>query len=239
MTVVKAAKAVLALDAAGRACSAAVWCDGGIVAARHEQMSRGQSEALVPMVEAVMRQAKKSYADLIAVAVTRGPGGFTGIRIGLAAAGGIALAAGVPLVAITCFEAIAAAVKRPATEPDAVLTVVLDAKRSDVYAQSFRWDPDLPLPRAVTEPGALEPDALAARLPKEEPLILAGDGVALAEPALRAASRKWRIAEQGETVDAAVVAEIVGKGAVASDPTVAQGAVRPLYLRPPDVTLPA
>jgi len=238
---VKAPNAILALDAAGRACSAAVWRDGGIVAARHENMSSGQSEALVPMIEAVMQQAGQSYSDLSAVAVTRGPGGFTGIRIGLAAAGGIALAAGAPLIAVTCFEAVAAAVPRPAPGPvedlRAVLTVVLDAKRADVYAQSFQWAGDSLLPRPLTEPQAIVPEVLAGALPPGK-LILAGDGVAQVQPALRAADRDHIVAREGGSVDAAVVAAIAGSGGKSADPAAPPYSARPLYLRPPDVTLP-
>jgi len=237
----KAPNAILALDAAGRACSAAVWRDQEIAAARHERMSRGQSEVLVPMIEAVMQQAGQSYAELSAVVVTRGPGGFTGIRIGLAAASGIALAAGAPLVAVTCFEAVAAAVPRPqpngSSDLSPTLTVVLDAKRSDVYAQLFRWVADSPLPQPLAEPRAIEPASLVAALPRGS-VIFAGDAVAQVEPALQRAARRYNLAQEGDSVDAAVVAAMVGSGAVDIDLGKLKYGAKPLYLRPPDVTLP-
>ncbi|MDX1711849.1 MAG: tRNA (adenosine(37)-N6)-threonylcarbamoyltransferase complex dimerization subunit type 1 TsaB, partial [Rhodovibrionaceae bacterium] len=88
---------LLALDAAGTACSAAIVVDGRLVAARFESMRRGHSERLVPMIGEVMAEAGLAYADLDAVGVTRGPGAFTGVRIGLATARAIGLAAGKPI----------------------------------------------------------------------------------------------------------------------------------------------
>ncbi|MGF1610403.1 MAG: tRNA (adenosine(37)-N6)-threonylcarbamoyltransferase complex dimerization subunit type 1 TsaB, partial [Kiloniellales bacterium] len=173
---------ILALDAAGTACSAAVWAEGRVVAQRLEVMQRGQSERLLPLVEAVMAEAGLAYAALDAVAVSRGPGGFTGVRIGLAAARGLALAWGLPLIGVTNFEALAAAV--PAAElADRTLAVLLDSKRAEVYAQAFAPDR-----RPLGEPGLIVPALLDGRLPPG-PLLLAGDGVAQARGALAAAGR--------------------------------------------------
>ncbi|RMD63862.1 MAG: tRNA (adenosine(37)-N6)-threonylcarbamoyltransferase complex dimerization subunit type 1 TsaB, partial [Alphaproteobacteria bacterium] len=105
---------MLALDAAGAACSAALWRDGAVRARRFEVMSRGQAERLVPMIQDVMAAAGQAYAALDAVAVACGPGGFTGVRIALATARGLALAQHLPLVGVSSFEAVAAAV--PAAE---------------------------------------------------------------------------------------------------------------------------
>ena len=101
---------LLALDTAGTACSAAVWCAGKVRARRFEVMARGQSERLVPMIEAVMSEAGIAYGALDAVAVTLGPGGFTGVRIGLATARALALAWARPIIGVSNFEALAAAV---------------------------------------------------------------------------------------------------------------------------------
>ena len=100
---------VLAIDTACSACSAALARDGVVVAARSEAMARGHAEALMPMVQAVMAEARIAWADLELVAVTNGPGSFTGLRTGLAAARGIALAQGIPVAGVTTLEAVAAA----------------------------------------------------------------------------------------------------------------------------------
>ncbi|MGH6949070.1 MAG: tRNA (adenosine(37)-N6)-threonylcarbamoyltransferase complex dimerization subunit type 1 TsaB, partial [Kiloniellales bacterium] len=161
---------LLAFDAAGSACSAAVWAEGVIRARRFESMSRGQSQRLLPLIEEVLREAKLEFADLNALAVTLGPGGFTGVRIGLATARGLALALGLPIIGITSFEAAAAAV---ATEERANrnLLVVIDSKRRELFVQALA--PDL-VPLGT--PTVAAPEALATLLPPD-PVTLAGDGV--------------------------------------------------------------
>ena len=98
---------LLALDCAAGACSVAVLDATGVLAAAHRVMDRGQAEALMPMIADVLAEAGIAARDLCAVAATGGPGSFTGVRIGLAAARGIALAAGLPTVPVTTLEAVA------------------------------------------------------------------------------------------------------------------------------------
>jgi tRNA threonylcarbamoyladenosine biosynthesis protein TsaB len=124
---------LLALDCAAGACSVAVLDATGVLAAAHRAMDRGQAEALMPMIADVLAEAGIAARDLGAVAATVGPGSFTGVRIGLAAARGIALAAGLPTVPVTTLEAVAETAE-PGPEP---LLVVLDAKRNDFYGQWF------------------------------------------------------------------------------------------------------
>ena len=207
----------------------ALWRDGRVVARRFEPMSRGQSEHLVPMIEAVMAEAGQDYGALDAVAVTTGPGGFTGVRIGLATARGLGLACGRPVIGVTSFEAVAAAVPA-AQRRGRVLAVLLDSKRADLYAQAL--DPDL---TPLTEPGAVAPEALDAALPPG-PLTLAGDAAGTGEDALRAAGRDVLRAGSPGMVDAARVAALAAARPLPNAGTPPPG---PLYLRPPDVTLPA
>lgn len=219
---------LLALDAAGAACSAAVWCDGTIRAQALAAMQRGQSERLVPLIQEVVAAARLSFAALDAVAVTRGPGGFTGVRIGLATARALGLALGIPVIGISSFEAVAAAVPAPA-RGGRVLAVVLDGKRREVYAQPF----DAAL-RPLAPGAALAPEDLAAALPAG-PLLLAGDGAAQAAPALAAAGRPTALAPCVGPADAVWVARVAAARPLPSAGTAPQ----PIYLRPADVTLPA
>lgn len=219
---------LLALDAAGRACSAALWCDGGIKARRLERMGRGQSERLIPMVQEVMAEGGLDFAALDAIAVTVGPGGFTGVRIGLAAARGLAMAWALPLIGVTCFEAVAAGVD-PDEQAERLLVVVLDAKRRDLYVQGFR-----PGGGTVGAPAALAPEAIDGAVPAG-PLLLAGDGVAQSHDALAKAGRDVKLSRAPALVDAATVAALAVSRGLPSSPRLQ---LRPLYLRPPDVTPP-
>lgn len=234
-------KKILALDAAGAACSAAVWCRGGVAARRFEAMSRGQSERLVPMADEVMQQAALDYADLDAVAVTLGPGGFTGVRIGLATARAFALALSRPVIGVTNFEAVAGSVS-PSACAGRTLAVVLDAKRADLYAQAFTFRDALSGPEgdageheAVTAPAALLPEELDRYLPNG-PLLIAGDAAGPAAAALTAAGRSVERAQGEGLADAADVAALAARRPL---PVGSMASPAPLYLRAPDVTLPA
>jgi tRNA threonylcarbamoyladenosine biosynthesis protein TsaB len=99
---------VLALDSAGSGCSVMLAAGETVLAAEKCANARGQAERLLPIVDAVMRKSGLSAAALDIVGATIGPGSFTGIRIGLAAVRGIALATGAQSVGVTGFEAIAA-----------------------------------------------------------------------------------------------------------------------------------
>ncbi len=217
------------MDAAGSACSAALWQEGAVAARRLELMRRGQSERLVPMIQEVMAEAGIGYETLDVIAVTVGPGGFTGVRIGLATARGLALACGAPLVGASNFLVLAAAARAEAP-PEASLAVLIDGKRRELYLQAF--DASL---APLAEPASLAPEDLADALPAG-PLVLAGDAVAQAAPALEARGRDFAVARASGASDAAHLAELV-----AGDPERFFGDSRPpqpLYLRPPDVTPP-
>ena len=166
----RAAPVILALDCSAAACSAALWRGGGLAAHRIAAMDRGHAEALMPMVERVMDMAASRYAELDLVAATVGPGSFTGLRIGLAAARGLALAAGVKALGVTSFAAIAEALP----DSDRGLAVAIDDRRGGVYWQEFAADRS-----TVGAPVAVAADALAATitaLAGGRRLGVAGDG---------------------------------------------------------------
>lgn len=221
-----AAASVLAIDTAGASCSAALWREGRLAASRFEPMRRGHAERLVPMIEAVMAEGAMGYADLGRIAVTLGPGGFTGVRIGLATARGLALACGRPLVGVSNFTVLAAAA-RAGVPPQGSIAVVIDAKRRDIYAQAFAANL-----RPCTEPLSILPERLADFLPPG-PLVLVGDGLPQARPALDRAGRPYALSEAPGLVDAARLAELVASGELGP---AAGDSPEPLYLRPPDAT---
>ena len=99
---------LLVIDTTLASCSAAVWQDGRILASERMLMERGHAEAIAPMVAQVMAVARLPYSALSAIAVTTGPGTFTGIRIGLALAKGLAIASKARLIGLTSLQATAA-----------------------------------------------------------------------------------------------------------------------------------
>ena len=213
---------LLALDTAMAACSVAV-CDGGrITAAEHRAMARGHAEALLPMVEAAMAAAGLAYDDLDAFAVTRGPGTFTGLRIGLAAARGLALAAARPLIGLTTLEVLAATV--PEVARGGSIMAAIEARRGEVYGQIFSS-----ALAPLCAPAALAAEALAAK-PWRPPVSVVGD----AAPRLLALLAGSGVAVPGDgQPDARAVARL----AVARPLPAVGTPVSPLYLRAPDARL--
>ena len=121
---------ILAFDTSAAHCAAALLSGGRVVADAFEPMEKGQAERLLPLCEEVMARAGVAWRDLDAVAVGTGPGNFTGVRIAVAAARGLALSLGVPAIGVTRLEALAEGLARP-------VTVIEDAKRGEVYVQRF------------------------------------------------------------------------------------------------------
>jgi tRNA threonylcarbamoyladenosine biosynthesis protein TsaB len=216
---------VLALDTATTACSAAVWRHGAVLADECLCMERGHTEVLIPMVGRVLHSAALAFRDLTLVAVTVGPGAFTGLRVGLAAARGIALAADVPCIGVTTLEAIAAAV--PPRERDGrIVLVVLETKRGDFYAQAFSAEGvGLAAPRSVD--AAVLPDLVEGR-----DAVVAGDAGAAAIAELRAAGMVAELASVPEYADAGVVAAIAARRFRAQEGPLQRPS--PLYVRRPE-----
>jgi tRNA threonylcarbamoyladenosine biosynthesis protein TsaB len=123
---------LLAIDTALAACSVAVFdTDGGTVADETLAMTRGHAEALIPMIARVMAAAQTSFQDIARIAVTVGPGSFTGLRVGVSAARGIALAAGRPAVGVTTTTALAA--PSLAADQSVPVLVAIDARNDMAY----------------------------------------------------------------------------------------------------------
>ncbi len=224
---------VLGFDTATSACSAALWEDGCILARRYEAMVRGQSEHLIPMVLEVMNEAGAEFPDLDLVAVTRGPGAFTGLRIGLAAARGMAFAGGLPCFGVTTFDAVAWAI--PAEERQkGNLLVALDSRRTDVFAQAYA--PDL---TPVGDPEAVLPEDLPAFASRSGgqngPVLVAGDAADRSAEALEAGGADVILSTAPGTPDAASVAALAAERWSGDMPP---GPPGPLYLRPPDAETP-
>ena len=215
---------LLAIDASGDACSVALWRQGAVVARRYREMARGHAEALMPMVLETMADGSETLRRLDAVAASVGPGAFTGIRIGLAAARGIGLAAAIPVVGVTTFDAVAEAVPNHERH-GRVLAVLLDTKRGDVFVQRFSASGGL-----IDPPSIQTPELFVGGL-TAEPILLAGDGVALVRPYLAARDPDVRFSATLGPVDAANVAAVAARSIAADSARPAT----PFYLRAPAV----
>ncbi|MEM1363478.1 MAG: tRNA (adenosine(37)-N6)-threonylcarbamoyltransferase complex dimerization subunit type 1 TsaB [Pseudomonadota bacterium] len=121
---------LLAFDTSGPHCAAALIEGGRVKDSRIEGMAKGQAERLLGLAEELLKDNGASFADISAIGVGVGPGNFTGIRISVAAARGLALSTGAPAIGVTSFEALAYGLPRP-------VVVCLDARRDAFYLQVF------------------------------------------------------------------------------------------------------
>ncbi|QUJ76913.1 tRNA (adenosine(37)-N6)-threonylcarbamoyltransferase complex dimerization subunit type 1 TsaB [Sulfitobacter albidus] len=124
---------ILGLSTSGPYCGVALWHEGDVIGAAHEDLARGQAERLMPMISEVLAEAGVPPEQLQAIGVGTGPGNFTGIRISVAAARGLALGLGIPAVGIPLMDALSLDAQRPAL-------VSLSAGRGAVYLQRFAAD---------------------------------------------------------------------------------------------------
>jgi tRNA threonylcarbamoyladenosine biosynthesis protein TsaB len=213
---------VLAIDTALAGCSAAVLDlhRGGIVASETLSIARGHAEALIPLIARVMQHSVMEFAELDRIAVTTGPGSFTGLRVGISAARAIALAATKPAIGLSTLAGFAAPLI--ADDDSTNVVAVIDARHAHVYLQIFgRGGRTLVAPRIATLRDAV-------RLAVNGPARVVGSGAAMLAAA-------WpKEAEPPLLVDdrgAPEIAWIARLGAAAAE---GHGPPKPLYLRAPD-----
>jgi tRNA threonylcarbamoyladenosine biosynthesis protein TsaB len=168
---------LLAFDTAGPNCAVAVArasaSGADILASASERLGRGHAERLEPMVGAALAAAKADYADLDRIAVTTGPGSFTGVRVGIAFARGLALALDIPVIGVGSLDAIA----RPLSGVgEGTVAALLDAKRGEVYALVR----DAASGAALVDSEAVRLEDLVLRLSHlRRPIVLTGAGAPL------------------------------------------------------------
>ena len=215
---------ILAFDTSLAACSAAILPNGaGKSIQRIERMDRGHAEALFPMIEACLQAAGCGFGDLTALAVTIGPGSFTGVRAGVAAARGLALAAKLPIVAATSLEVMAQGLVRQMHLPERAngFLVAHDARRGEFYVQRFTAQG-----QPLSAPELCSLSELAA-VPQGVDLVVGSGAADIAAEAERC-GRALRAAFADLLPEARDLADIASTKAPESRP------VTPLYLRAPD-----
>lgn len=169
---------LLAIESATSRLSVALEHADGRVVERVPPHPGHHAEAILPLVDAVLREAGCGPGDPDAFAVSIGPGSFTSLRVGLATAKGLAFATGRPIVPVPTLEALAFGALAPGD--DDPIGALLDARRGELYAAVF--EPEGEGLRCVLPDGLFAPEALAAWLPARCRLV--GDGVSLVIPAL-------------------------------------------------------
>ena len=214
---------VLAVDTSTMAGGVALLDDERVVGESLLDVRTTHSERLMVAIDRVLADAGWTAASLDGLAVAIGPGSFTGLRIGLAAVKGLALALDRPVAAVPTLDAMAAALPW-ASRP---VCPVLDARKGEVYASLYRWD-GLAM-RREWDYLALSPEALADRL--REPVLGVGDGAALVRSPWMTPARPVR-----RGPPAAIVACLGAERLRAGD-TVAAAELVPLYLRPSEAEL--
>jgi tRNA threonylcarbamoyladenosine biosynthesis protein TsaB len=217
---------ILAVDTALGACSAAILDGETTLAHRFEPMERGHAEALAPMVEAVMRETGVTFDELDRLAVTTGPGTFTGQRVGLAFMRGLRVALKKPLTGIMTLEAMAVAAMEETGLP--VAAALHDARRGEVYAYAGSRAREIVSLRVAPFEDALK-EIFAAM--GKEPLAFAGTAAEAAMRDYEKLGGQARLSAVRQP-DALWVARLA---ALLPEPVEVP---RPLYLRPPDAKLP-
>lgn len=214
---------ILAVDASLSAVSACVFDSGHqtVVAEATEPMQRGHSEAMMPLLESVL-SAGPGKDSIERIAVSVGPGSFTGIRIGVATARALGLAWGVPVVGVSTLSAFAAPWIDPAA--DGLVACAIDARHGQVYFQLIARSG-----RTIIEP-RVEKLRDAVRLLGTGRVQLVGDAAPLLAAEAWSQGQKINAEESTPFPDIAWVARL----GVAADPSVARPV--PAYIKPPDVS---
>ncbi|WP_028347831.1 tRNA (adenosine(37)-N6)-threonylcarbamoyltransferase complex dimerization subunit type 1 TsaB [Bradyrhizobium murdochi] len=217
---------ILSIDTALDACAAAVLdtSAGGLIARESQAMKRGHAEALMPLIARVMKASGVAFAALDRVAATTGPGSFTGLRVGLSAARGIALAAGKPVVGVTTLTVFAAPIVSESSEHPVIAAI--DARHDHVYFQVLGGDgSSLVKPKVAPIAEALDAARFGA------PHLVGNAAKIMAERWPADAPPPFKINQQA----APDIAWVAWLGAAVSPES---SPARPYYLRAPDAKPP-
>jgi tRNA threonylcarbamoyladenosine biosynthesis protein TsaB len=218
---------ILAVDTALGACSAAVVADGNVLAHAHCAMQRGHAEALAPMVETLMRDASMGFDRIERIAVTTGPGTFTGQRVGIAFARALGLALKKPVIGVTTLDAM---MEEALSKGGASwAAAAADAKRGEIYFGA-----------RTTTSGLVEPELIGAETVAARLLdLVEAHGTKLAVAGTAAPAVVALLQRAGWNPVDSLVRQPDAIFVAALAATAADGPMpKPLYLRPPDAKRP-
>ena len=228
-----ASRPVLGLDTSTSIASLAVVADGKVVASLERPVT-SHGAALPANVDEILSGAGLKIVDLGAIAVGTGPGSFTGLRIGISYAKGLAMATGFAMVGVPGFDAIAlSALERHNIETDRLICVVVDARKGEVYTALYRTVSDGL--KKLSEESVVALEHLASRV--TEDAIVVGDDRAKDAAALME-SRGYRVAvfNSGELDMRGACVAALGGAQFARGETDRAAPLEPLYIRTPEAT---
>lgn len=219
---------IIALETSSKAVSAAITQNGRVLASGYQDTGLTHSRTLMPIVEHLFRNTGLTLQDMDAVAVSAGPGSFTGIRIGVSAAKGLAFAADKPAVGVSTLAAMA----RNVAFCDGLVVCAMDARRNQIYNALFLAQ-DGHLTR-LTEDRAVALADLAEELRDDpRPKTVVGDGAQLCAEALDGAGIACRLAPPHLIMQNAMSVALEAEHLAAEGGLVSAQALSPVYLRPP------
>lgn len=219
---------IIALETSAKAVSAAITQNGRVLASGYQDTGLTHSRTLMPIVEHLFRNTGLTLQDMDAVAASAGPGSFTGIRIGVSAAKGLAFAADKPAVGVSTLAAMA----RNVAFCDGVVVCAMDARRNQIYNALFLAQ-DGQLTR-LTEDRAVALADLAEELRDDpRPKTVVGDGAQLCAEALDGAGIACRLAPPHLIMQNAMSVALEAEHLAAEGGLVSAQALSPVYLRPP------
>lgn len=219
---------ILALETAAKAVSAAITEDGRILASGYQDTGLTHSRTLMPIVEGLFRNTELTVADMNAIAVSAGPGSFTGVRIGVSAAKGLAFAASIPAVAVSTLAALA----RNVSFAEGLIVCAMDARRGQIYNALFEAG-DGRLTR-LTPDRAVALSDLAEELRNDSrPKTVLGDGAGLCFGYLTEAGISCRMAPPQLLMQNAMSVALEAEDLIQGGNLVSAQELAPVYLRPP------
>lgn len=223
---------ILALETSAKAVSAAITENGKVLASGYQDTGLTHSRTLMPIVEHILKNTGMKMADIDAVAVANGPGSFTGIRIGVSAAKGLAFGADKPVIGVSTLAAMA----RNVAFADGLIVCAMDARRNQVYNALFtaengvitRLTPDRAISLADL---AQEVQAIS------HPKMVVGDGAQLCYAALTEAGIPCRLAPPHLVMQNAMSVALEAEAMAAEGQLLTAQELQPVYLRPAQADL--
>jgi tRNA threonylcarbamoyladenosine biosynthesis protein TsaB len=222
---------ILAIETATLAGGAALVEEGRVVGESVLNIAITHSERLMAVVDRLLQDCGWETRHLEGLAVSVGPGSFTGLRVGIATAKGLGLALGLPAAAVPTLDAMAAILPFA----DAAVCPVLDARKGEVYLSLYHWNGHAM--ERDWEYLALPPRAAAERLPA--PVILLGDGVPACLPHIEHLGSRVRVAPAAQSLPSPAVVGQLGHAMLISGQGLEAEALTPIYLRPSEAELKA